>query len=244
MVLTNLVVLLITAGVASAVTTVTLVPIPEGEPGSVTNPLEPSDNVLVEVTSDGGLIGLDCVLTITSGPGVIVDGGALCDPLDPTFCFDPLIAPDGKSAEIGGGSFAVIPPGIVGWFLLHCDGHGPVTVELTGGVNFGGSLDQNFEVPTITGSMTIHQIPQATCWDATECVGQALGDATCDGNAALGDLFALKASFGVCAPWTGPQCCADFNHDGCANLGDLFILKANYGTTGLSPSTGNQTCPP
>jgi hypothetical protein len=57
-------------------------------------------------------------------------------------------------------------------------------------------------------------------------------------------LFALKASFGVCAPWTDPKCCADFNHDGCVNLGDLFILKANYGTTGLSPSTGNQNCPP
>jgi hypothetical protein len=87
-------------------------------------------------------------------------------------------------------------------------------------------------------------ISSFTCWDANECAGQALGDATCDGSVNLGDLFALKSAFGESAPWVPPECCADFNHDDSVNLGDLFILKAGFGTSGYSPSTGSQNCPP
>ncbi|MHC4476207.1 MAG: S8 family serine peptidase, partial [Planctomycetota bacterium] len=83
-----------------------------------------------------------------------------------------------------------------------------------------------------------------TCWNASACAGQPFGDATCDGSTALADLFALKAAFGSSAPWTDPECCADFNRDGAINLADVFVLKANYGTIGYSPSTGNQNCPP
>jgi subtilisin-like proprotein convertase family protein len=82
-----------------------------------------------------------------------------------------------------------------------------------------------------------------TCWDPAECAGQPSGDATCDGNVNLADLFALKAHFGNCAPWTDPECCTDFTQDGCVNLGDLFSLKAGFGTNGYAPSTGNQSCP-
>jgi hypothetical protein len=83
-----------------------------------------------------------------------------------------------------------------------------------------------------------------TCWDPTECAGQTSGDATCDGNVNLADLFALKAHFGKSAPWTPPECCADYNHDSSVNLGDLFALKAAFGATGHSPATANQSCPP
>jgi hypothetical protein len=82
-----------------------------------------------------------------------------------------------------------------------------------------------------------------TCWLATECGGQMLGDASCDGSINLADLLALKAAWGKSAPWTAPFCCADFNQDGGVNLGDLLILKANWGTTGLTPATTNQSCP-
>jgi hypothetical protein len=82
------------------------------------------------------------------------------------------------------------------------------------------------------------------CRHGTVCVGQAFGDATCDGSVDLGDVFALKSAWGKCAPWTASQCCADFNHDECISLADLFILKAGFGTSGYSPSTGNQNCPP
>jgi hypothetical protein len=83
-----------------------------------------------------------------------------------------------------------------------------------------------------------------TCWEAAECAGQSNGDATCDGNVNLADLFALKAHFGKCAPWTDPACCADFTQDDCINLADLFALKAGFGSGPYSPSTLNQNCPP
>ncbi|MHC4475518.1 MAG: Calx-beta domain-containing protein [Planctomycetota bacterium] len=83
----------------------------------------------------------------------------------------------------------------------------------------------------------------STCWQPSQCAGQPNGDATCDGSVNLGDLFALKAGFGKCAPWTAPECCADFTQDGCINLSDLFALKAGFGTSGYSPATGNQSCP-
>jgi hypothetical protein len=51
-----------------------------------------------------------------------------------------------------------------------------------------------------------------TCWDnITQCAGQSSGDGTCNGFVNLGDLFALKAYFGKCAPWTAPECCSDYN---------------------------------
>jgi hypothetical protein len=83
-----------------------------------------------------------------------------------------------------------------------------------------------------------------TCWDTAVCAGQSFGDATCDGSVNLADLFALKAHFGKAAPWTPPECCADFTQDGSINLADLFALKAGFGTSGYVPSTGNQGCPP
>jgi hypothetical protein len=82
------------------------------------------------------------------------------------------------------------------------------------------------------------------CWHQSECAGQILGDATCDGGVNLADLFALKANFGKSAPWTDNECCADFTHDGSIDLTDVFALKYGFGSGGYSPSTGNQDCPP
>ncbi|MHC4477487.1 MAG: peptidoglycan DD-metalloendopeptidase family protein [Planctomycetota bacterium] len=102
----------------------------------------------------------------------------------------------------------------------------------------------DFRGHSSTQAMTVEVDNPQTCWDAAECAGQPLGDATCDGNVALADLFALKAAFGKSAPWPDPECCADFDHDGSVDLGDLFVLKANYASGPYSPSTGNQNCPP
>jgi hypothetical protein len=82
-----------------------------------------------------------------------------------------------------------------------------------------------------------------TCWDPLECAGQPQGDATCEGDINLADLFALKQHFGKCAPWAPSECCPDFDHSGCINLADLFILKQGFGTGPYSPATGNQSCP-
>jgi hypothetical protein len=82
-----------------------------------------------------------------------------------------------------------------------------------------------------------------TCMDADQCAGHAQGDASCDGSVNLADLMALKAAWGKSAPWTDPDCCADFDNSGAVNLADLMALKAGWGTTGHTPSTLNQTCP-
>ncbi|MHC4476185.1 MAG: hypothetical protein ACYTEL_11095 [Planctomycetota bacterium] len=82
-----------------------------------------------------------------------------------------------------------------------------------------------------------------TCWDPLECAGQPKGDATCDGDIDLADLFALKQHFGKCAPWAPSECCPDFDHSGCINLADLFTLKQFFGSGPYAPATGNQSCP-
>ena len=84
--------------------------------------------------------------------------------------------------------------------------------------------------------------PPPTCWDLTECPNQIVGDATCDGNVNLADLYALKAAWlATGPPWVDPKCCSDFNRSFSVNLADLYILKANWLTTGTG--THNQTCP-
>jgi hypothetical protein len=119
---------------------------------------------------------------------------------------------------------------------------GPYTMAVTiaqpdAGYQAGGDFE-------LFGGFWPGAIPYAyTCWDAGQCAGQPEGDATCDGNVNLADLFALKAHFGKCAPWTDPECCADSTQDGCINLADLFVFKAGFGADGYTPSTGNQDCP-
>jgi hypothetical protein len=123
---------------------------------------------MIWVTSDGGLLTLDCILTIASGPATITS--AIGDPnhiiivpgiwpppgWPPDGAIPPIIDPDGKRAQICVVPFATIPSGVVGWFMLHCDGQGLVTVELTGGSRCGGSIDLNWEVPNIFGTLDIY----------------------------------------------------------------------------------------
>ena len=101
--------------------------------------------------------------------------------------------------------------------------------------------DPTVNFPTPGAFCVVLEVP--TCWDATECAGQPNGDATCDGVVNLNDLAALKAAWGMGAPYTPPHCCADFTQDGAVNLNDLAALKAGWGTGGYLPSTLNQSCP-
>jgi hypothetical protein len=244
--LLSLVMMLTMVCAASATTTVTLVPIAEGEPGSPTNPLQPSEQVLVYVTSDGGLLGLDAVLCVVSGPAIIIDAICPGGPWDPIMCTGPIFWPEPATcAEIGVGSFGVMPPGIIAWFLIHCDGPNDVNLHLSAGTALGGSMDANFEVPTIAGQMTIYQVsePPKNCQMHDVCPAQVMGDCTCDGRINLADLYAFKSCFGDSAPWTGPCCCCDYNNDQHISLGDLFVLKAGFGSGPYVPSTGNQNCP-
>ncbi|MHC4474261.1 MAG: LamG domain-containing protein [Planctomycetota bacterium] len=161
--LLSAVVTLTMVSAASAVTTVTLVPIEEGESGSPSNPLQPSDEIIVWVTSDAGLFGLDCILTISGGPATIIDAMRPCwDPVCPIVPWPPGgymppdIDPDGKRAGICASTFDAPPSGVVGWFMVHCDGQGIITVELTGGYMCGGSMDINYGLPNIFGTLEIY----------------------------------------------------------------------------------------
>jgi hypothetical protein len=224
--------------------TVTLKPITGGSPD---NPLHSSDSVVIQVTTDIALMSLDTVLTVT-GPGSITDamkpGDCVPYGWDSSLSFDPIITP--KMAEIGAASFSGAGPGVVGYYLLHCDGTGIVTVTLTPAYDLVGGtyeLVSGLE-PTISGSLTIYQMAIIyTCWDANQCAGQTLGDADCNGKISSPDLVKLKQSWNKSKGQIGYNCCADFTHDGKVQAPDLVRLKQNWLKSGLFPATGNQNCP-
>ncbi|MHC4478454.1 MAG: PEP-CTERM sorting domain-containing protein [Planctomycetota bacterium] len=151
---------LVTASAASA-SLVEIRPIPEGEPGSASNPLWSSDEVVVLVYTDTPLVGLDAILTL-DGPATIV--GALDEATaasygwDPRFTYDPIVP--GAAVEICGGNFDGAPGPIVGWFRVRCEDYGEVTATVLGATVYGGSMDINYETPEITGSITIYQLPE------------------------------------------------------------------------------------
>lgn len=129
-----------------------------------------------------------------------------------------------------------------------------VRIEATGDCNIcieedslrgGVVMEDPEEDPTVVAGCTLVPGggPPPNCWMGTECAGQPSGDATCDGNVNLDDLTALKAAWGMSAPYSPPYCCADFTQDGSVNLDDLTALKGGWGTTGHSPATLNQDCP-
>ena len=100
----------------------------------------------------------------------------------------------------------------------------------------GSSFDVNSSCPVT--------FTTPTCWDATECAGQPKGDATCDGSVNFSDLLALKMSFFQNKGDANYNCCADFDQSESVNFSDLLILKMYFFTSGYSPSTLNQNCPP
>jgi hypothetical protein len=58
------------------------------------------------------------------------------------------------------------------------------------------------------------------------------------------DLSALKVSFFKVKGEAEYNCCADFNRDEVVNFADLGIMKVNFFSSGHSPATGEQSCPP
>ena len=187
--------------------------------GDITNPGTPVGEY-GDLTSDT-LAGLD-------SNGVTVELASL---------YAPAI-PDSPNAPVQNGA------------LLSVKVSGDACITITANVSRAGAkgvvMEDPDEDPTVNiqGMLCIDAVDvQPTCWVGTECAGQPVGDATCDGSVNLGDLLALKAAWGKAAPWTPPYCCADFNQSDAVNLGDLLILKANWGTTGLLPATKNLACP-
>lgn len=122
-------------------------------------------------------------------------------------------------------------------------GTGTITVSISVNTIRGGVVneDAGTQTPGITGCEVNLTVP--TCWDAAECPGQSLGDATCDGTINAVDLFKLKQSWLKSFGQVGYNCCANFNHDAMGvNAVDLFKLKQNWLTSGHGGNL-NQACP-
>jgi hypothetical protein len=207
----------------------------------------PSDEIVVLVYSDEVLISVDVILEVVGGQATSVGAMSPADSADygwdPGFTFDPIGTP-GESVEICAATFSGAPPGEVGYFLLHGEGSGQITLRLRPGDSCGGaSIDIHGQEAAVSGEIVIYQISEPNCWDETECPCQPYGDGSCNGRIDLADLFALKAHFGKCAPWTGSECCSDYDHDGCVELPELYRLKASWGWVPDCTSTGNQNCP-
>ncbi|MHC4474619.1 MAG: PEP-CTERM sorting domain-containing protein [Planctomycetota bacterium] len=161
--LVSLLLVLAMTSVASA-SIVSLDPIEPGMPGSEERPLEPSEEIVVTMSTDTALYGVDAVLTLT-GPGTIV--AAMGPAQAPTYGWEPgwntllPIGVPGPSVEIAGAHFMVGNPGNpIGYWLIHCDDYANVTATLTAGTAYGGSNDTNYQAPQFVGQMTIYQIPE------------------------------------------------------------------------------------
>jgi len=111
--------------------------------------------------------------------------------------------------------------------------------EIRGGVV---NEDASTTVPIITDCNVEKTVPD--CWTLTECGGQPLGDGTCDGGVNFGDLAQLKLAIFTNKGDPDYNCCADYDHSNGVNFGDLAILKVNIFSTGHTPATLNQDCPP
>jgi hypothetical protein len=125
------------------------------------------------------------------------------------------------------------------------------TLTITANVSRAGSSGVVMESPdeVVTVNMPAPVVVtgcgyEPTCWDATECAGQPNGDATCDGGVNFADLIALKLSWLKNKGDVDYNCCADFDQSGAVNFADLIRLKLGWLSSGHSPATGNQNCPP
>ncbi|MHC4863247.1 MAG: PEP-CTERM sorting domain-containing protein, partial [Planctomycetota bacterium] len=150
--------------VASA-SIVSIQPIPEGEPGSASNPLMPSDEIVVLLYTDTALYQVSAVLTIDSGSATIV---AAMGPVEaPSYGWEPgwntllPIGVPGPVVEISGAHFLEANPGpVIGYWLVRCDDYGPVVASLSAGASYGNNRDIYGQEPDFVGTITIYQVPE------------------------------------------------------------------------------------
>ncbi len=199
-----------------------------------------------------GLISMNAIVTVMGGDVFIAamnTSDCAAYGWDPTFSADPL-GLGTSTVEIYAGSVDFANgnlEAIIGYVDLAYTG-GTQVVSISPGMTFGGSwlIDGSrpvFSTGVVEIPITVPDPNLGTCWDALECGGQPYGDATCDGRVNFADLIEIKHSW-LRSKGGGYNCCADFNHDGVIDFRDLIILKLGWFTSGYTPSTGNQNCPP
>jgi hypothetical protein len=130
--------------------------------------------------------------------------------------------------------------------LCGCVTGGTANVSIAENVIRGGVVMEDPALsPAVNLSGCSVSLPNCyvpTCWEAQDCPGQPLGDATCDGSVNIMDVLKVKTSWLQTYPAAGYNCCADFDHNCSVNIMDILKVKANWLATGLG-GTGCQDCP-
>jgi hypothetical protein len=183
--------------------------------------------------------------------GVVTDDGTcLCDDSYPQTL--PGLDSNGVTIEMGSlYAEGEDPPAQSGTLAEICIcGCDPVNVSISENAIRGGVVMEDPEAtPTVVlNGCSVNTLPvcvEPTCWDNVgQCGGQGLGDGTCNGSIDFADLAQLKGSFFKNKGDVGYNCCADYDQSESVNFADLAILKANFFTSGYTPATGLQDCPP
>ena len=148
-----------TAGAYSFGSLVTFVPIDEGDPGSLSNPLHVGDFADVYITVDQLFFSMN-VTVLVDGPSAVMfaTGKAEGDTFGWSFgpSNDPIIQPG--LVEVGlAVEFDPKPAGLAAMITLQATGAGTVVLELLPGMNFEPSMDGFFKDPTVLGELTIYQ---------------------------------------------------------------------------------------
>ncbi len=138
------------------------------------------------------------------------------------------------------------PCGTIARLRINCVGStGEVNIVMTDEAAIRGGVVLENGTPVIVSKTLKYACSGGgpiTCWDATACPGQSVGDATCSGKVDAADLLKLKQSWLKSKGQTGYNCCADFNHSTKVDAADLLKLKQNWLRSGLG-GTAVQTCP-
>jgi len=219
-----------------------------GHAGTSTDPLMPSETIQIKIVLNadlnptwyygGGCPGYDGYYLSSidmglqvSGPGTLSENGTNPIMHHPDLTLsEPHIVDNGISyiSGVSAGDGIQGEENLVWNMIIHCEGTGPVLVDLT--LNTIGEYAEglmSWAVPgvewiTLTeddfGDLVIHtgDISPPDCWDETQCYGDANGDGFVDTL----DWPAYRDSFYKCYPDPNYNPCADFNRDGCVNTED------------------------
>jgi hypothetical protein len=207
--------------------------------------------------SDGNIVDVNCVsddYTVHPGSIHIDENGNVVD-------HGSCVCAAGYSGTLGGldtngvtietGSLYVgeaNAPDACGVLLTFIvDGIGAIEVTINENTIRHGVVLEDYDTPAevnAPGCSILNDPNIGTCWDPNECAGQPYGDSSCDGTVGFLDLGKTKMHFFSHEGEPNYDCCTDYNHDGKIDFLDLGILKRYHFTTGYTPSTGNQSCPP
>ena len=138
---------------------ITLAPIDEGNPGSLSSPLHVGDFVDVYITVDELFFSMN-VAVLVNGPAEVVSATGKADAemfgWNAAPSYDPLISPG--IVELGlAVEFDPKPAGLAAMITFQATAAGTVQLELVPGMSFEPSMDAFFKDPVVLGELEIYQ---------------------------------------------------------------------------------------